>query len=487
MTKLPTGVRIKGNRLQMRLKRPGRGWEWEATGLDAEQLETAAKLRATTQAIIDSGTTPAAFGRLTVRSWAKRWISGRRDRGLRSVDDDERRLRLHVLGHVFESGRELGDMFMDEVRPMHARAVIRALLKKGMAPRTIINTHSVASGLFDDAVADELLERMVWVVPRKEMPKKRDANPEWREGALFTLEEMRTLLWAPDDKVPRDRRVFYALCYFGRLRFGEASARRWRDRLETQPLRALHVHSSFATKRSAEDETKTKGARRMPEHPTLSAILAEWKADGWREHFGRDPKGDDLIVPAARGGFRRSNHMRDDFEDDLARLGLRHRRQHDLGRSFISHAVDAGALRERLRPGTHGLGTSVIELYDTPLWKACCDEVVKLKLDPPSAEVAAIAMGTPWGGDHGKGSLMHYTRSGEVEAPGIEVCASIGAGQRATAKEQGISTTAGASPGLKSAEKRVAVPILPTARKRFAFAPARRCVRPARFAFGGAR
>lgn len=293
--KLPPGIRIQGNRLNMRIKRPGRGWEWEATGLTVDQLDAAVKLRAATQSLIDTGQHSAGTGRLTVASYAKRWLKEREDRGLRAVDADESRLRMHILNHVFEGGQKLGSMFLDEVRPIHARAIVRELTRKKLSPRTTINVNSAGRGLFADAFADELIDRMVWVVPRKEMPRKRDARPEWRQGAIFSPEEIRALLWASDDKVPWNRRVFYALCYFGALRFGEASARRWRDRLETMPLRALHVHSAFATKRGAEDETKTQGARRMPEHPTLGAILAEWRLAGWSEFMGRKPSGDDQI------------------------------------------------------------------------------------------------------------------------------------------------------------------------------------------------
>jgi hypothetical protein len=382
----PKGLRARGGKLEMLIKRPGLDWRWEPTGLAANEIAAALKVRKTTQAIIDSGHEAGAYARSTVDAYAKRWIADRRSRGLRSVDDDESRLRLHVLNYKFESGRRFGAMFMDEVRPMHARAIIRAAVDKGLAPRTVINVHSIGKSMFADAVPDEVIQVSPWAVPKKEIPKKRDKTPSWRAGAKFSLAEIRELLWAPEDKVPWDRRMLYALMYFGAMRFGEAAARRWGDRVDQEPMRALHIHSAFSTRAGKEQETKTESVRFMPEHPTLTTLLNEWKLGGWARFYGRLPTAEDLIVPSRRMVFRRKNHSLHKLHEDLARLNLRPRRQHDLRRSFIGHAVDAGATRDRLRPGTHGLGTSILEMYDSPEWAACCEHVKRLRFPAPGVD-----------------------------------------------------------------------------------------------------
>ncbi len=402
---MPTGIRIRGNRCQMRLKRPGRGWDWEATGLLANQVAAATKLRTATQALIDTGDVGSGGARTTVAAYAKRWISDRRGRGVRTVSDDETRLKLHVLGCELATNRAFGQLFIDDVRPIHCRAIIRAAIAKGLASRTVRNVSSAAASMFADAVADELLASTPWVIPRREMPRKRDADPAWRALAKFSLEEIRRLLWAPVDVVPWDRRTLYALMYFGALRFGEASALRWGDILDGERLPALHVHGQYSTERKTEDETKTESVRLMPVHPELATLLGAWRSDGYREFFGDVPELGDLIVPSRRGRNRTSNHQLKKFKQDLRRLGMRARRQHDLRRSLIGHAVDAGASRERLRPGTHGIGTTVLELYDSPEWTACCDQVLKLVVQIPAAAVVAKAggqvMGTFWGGEAG--------------------------------------------------------------------------------------
>lgn len=376
--KYPAGIRSAGNRLYMRLRRPGRGWGWEATGLTIEQVDAAVKLRKTTQSVIDSGEKPEDYGRTKVSSYARRWIDDRKARGLRSVADDEQRVRDHILKHEFETGRTFGDLWVTDVRPSHCRAVVRGLSSKGLAPRTILNVNSLGKQLFSDAVSDELISSSPWAVPRKEIPRKRDKNPEWREGALFAPAEIRRLLTATFDVIPWDRQIFWALLYFGALRFGEAAGLRWADLLPTEPLPSLHIHRSFSTRRRSVGETKTAGSRKMPVHPALAVALAEWRKNGWAAFFGRHPDAEDLIAPSRRGVHRSKNHMLHHLHEDLDKLGLRRRRQHDLRRSFISHAVDAGATKDRLKPATHGLGTAVMDLYDTPAWKACCAEVLKL-------------------------------------------------------------------------------------------------------------
>ncbi len=391
---MPPGISIKGNRLLMRIKRPGKGWGWESTGLTPENITAAAKLRAKTQSIIDSGSPVDEYGRTTVSAYAERWLQDRRDRGLKAVNDYERWLRKHMLDHRFETDRVFGSLFMDEVRPLHCRAVIKGARKKDLAPKSILTINSLGSSMFRDAVADEIYSASPWVVPTKDLPKKRDKDPQWRATAKFERQEVARIMWAPDALVPWDRRVFYALMYLGALRVGEASARRWKDRMEFSGHRALHVHSSFSTERGTEGETKTESVRMMPEHPVLTTLLNEWKLSGWEQFFGRAPRENDLIVPSRMGVFRRKNHSLHKLHEDPGRLNIRTRRQHDLRRSFIGHAVDDGATRDRLKPGTHGLGHTVLEQYDTPDWVACVEHVLRLKVQPLAAEEALpVAVG----------------------------------------------------------------------------------------------
>ena len=141
--------------------------------------------------------------------------------------------------------------------------------------------------------------------------------------------------------------------------------------------------------------TKTGRTRFMPLHPTLAALLAEWKLSGWAATFGRVPQPDDLVVPLPKdppkkqarknpraGGMRNKNYSFKRLPTDLAMLGLRHRRGHDLRRTMISLARMDGARADLLQVCTHnpGRGHGTIDLYTSYDWSSLCAEVAKLSI-----------------------------------------------------------------------------------------------------------
>jgi len=114
-----------------------------------------------------------------------------------------------------------------------------------------------------------------------------------------------------------------ALLFLAGVRFGEASALRWRHYdAERKPLGRLSIAKSYSTKLKAEKEVKTKVPRDVPVHPVLASLLAEWKLSGWLATFGRTPERDDLIIPSRLGKNRSANHMLKKFHQDLGRLGI---------------------------------------------------------------------------------------------------------------------------------------------------------------------
>ena len=131
----------------------------------------------------------------------------------------------------------------------------------------------------------------------------------------------------------------------------------------------------------------------MPVHPTLAALLAEWKLGGWAAMMGRPPTADDLVVPLPpqsegrgrpnprAGGMRTKSDSFKRFATDLRALGLRHRRGHDLRRTMISLARMDGARADLLQVCTHNprSGQGTIDLYTSYDWAALCGEVAKLR------------------------------------------------------------------------------------------------------------
>lgn len=68
------------------------------------------------------------------------------------------------------------------------------------------------------------------------------------------------------------------------------------------------------------------------------------------------------------------------FRLDLAMLGLRRGRGHDLRRTFITLAQVDGARRDLLETITHGPRRNIINVYTTFPWPALCAEVAKLRI-----------------------------------------------------------------------------------------------------------
>jgi len=338
------------------------------------------------EAVAEAGET--ALGPVTVRRYAERWIADRRKRQVSSANDDDARLRLHVLPII-------GDLILVETRPKHIRGLVRELKAKvgsereQLAPRTVRHVYGVLHRLFEDAVADELVESNPCSLKRGELPSKIDKDPIWRAGAVFTRGEVEQLV--SDERIPEDRRVFYAIAFLGGMRTGEVSALRCSSYdAETEPLGKLLVARSYNTKRRVEKSVKTQRPREVPVHPTLAKILAAWKLAGWERMLGRTPRPDDLLIPSREGRNRTTNHMLHKFYEDLERIGLRRRRQYDSRRTFISLAQADGARKDILRWVTHGPEGDIVSLYTTLPWATLCEEVAKLKIGLREGRLIAL-------------------------------------------------------------------------------------------------
>jgi integrase len=399
-----------------------------SSGLDVGQEREARKLLEKIEVQIAAGTAPAESGPMTVERFGERWIAERKKLGLRDVSTEEGRLRKHVYPR-------LGKMVLVDVRPRHLIAFFKELRTEGkLAPRTIHHVYGTLRTLFRDARVEELVDTSPCVLTKAQLGKNEDKDPEWRAGALFTREELEALI--SRDDIPWDRRVLYALQGVAGLRHGEAAGLRWRHLdVKARPLGRLLVAHSYD-----KAGTKTQRSRVVPAHVTLAAMLAEWKLRGWVELMGRVPEADDLIVPSREGAIRSRHHSRNKLIDDLARLGLRHRRGHDLRRTFITLARVDGARKDILEAVTHGPRGNIMDVYTTLPWASLCEEVAKLRVERRAGDVVPLprAMG---GDEEGEGSSTTVpttvgqtggglvskswnrhaiSRKQVVEAPGVE-------------------------------------------------------------------
>lgn len=319
----------------------------------------------------------AASRRQTVAAFSRVWIAKRRRRGVVSAGDDEGRLEHHVLPAI-------GSLLLTEVRPRHIRAIVEKLIEDGtLAPRTIRHVYSVTMALFRGAVAEELLPASPCVLEKHELPMKADADPTWRAKAVFTREEAIKLLF--DARILVDRRVLYALKFLAALRHSEAARLRWADVDDTrEPFAGLLL-----------TETKTKVPRAVPVHPVLERILDAWRSTGWASVYGRDPLAGDFVTPTRAGTPRDATLAQRQLVEDLATIGLRTRRGHDLRRTFITLARVDGADKDLLRHVTHGVRpgaeSDMMDLYTSLPWEVLCAQVRKLRIAVPRESLPVLA------------------------------------------------------------------------------------------------
>ena len=358
----------RGKKLWARYKNEKGQWEGAPTPFHAGEGAKARRFLRELEARIDARKTVGASVGLepgeaiTVCRYAERWIDDRRKLGIKTWDDERARLR-HAMPL-------LGELKMEDVRPRQVRDVVLELRKaSGLAPRTIRHVYATLVTMFRSAVADELITATPCVLAKGILPKKVDKDPSWRSGAIYTREEVERLI--SDVRIPEDRRLLYALKGLAALRHSEAAGLRWRQHDKTlEPLAALNL-----------EETKSQVPRRIPVHPVLASMLAGWKLAGWERTYGRAPTADDLIIPTRNLTGRQSPESQSALLGDLATLGLRRRRGHDLRRTFITLAQVDGARRDLLETITHGPRGDIINIYTSFPWPALCAEVAKLKIE----------------------------------------------------------------------------------------------------------
>jgi integrase len=435
-------VQYRGRRIYLSRKRlhPDGRWKWaqESTGLSRGDEPVALqlleehnahelaryKLRALVAQPIDARIP-------TVESYARKWIDLRKRRHLTSAFDDERRFRLHIWPYSIDGVARLGDIPLPAVRSPHIRAWVTGLASTELAPRTVRNLYSLVRAMFEDAYADELVDNNPCRLRRGDLPKSEDKNPRWRASAIFTREEVVSLI--SDERIPIDRQALYATAFLTASRSGELSALRVEDYdASVTPLARLTIGESYSPWLGRPKSTKTGVTRLVPVHPVLRSILDEWLASGFETVFGRAPQKNDLLFPARPPGrsaaraidydqqqrqhpsltraelarilgvtraavtqglrprsrmpqlldrayrLPKANYQR--LKDDLRRLELRPRRLHDAKRTAVSFLAEDGVRDPILTYLAWGPQKNVRDLYITLPWEALCAEVLKLRL-----------------------------------------------------------------------------------------------------------
>jgi integrase len=329
---------------------------------------------------------------LTIAAYTETWIARRESAGVRNVHDEATWLRTWLVPRFGDRG--LADVTRSDVRDLvlEVQATKSAITKREYSARTVLHVYNTIRLLFVDAVTDGLVASSPCTLRQRrgELPAKKDRDPRWRANAVYSRDEAELLI--SDERIPHDRRVYYALQLLAGMRAGEAAARRWRDIDDAEPLARILVWSQ--SDGGAERDTKTGDVREAPMHPELARVLEGWKRGGFALRFGRHPRADDLIVPSRRGvEVPRTKKMLVRLKEDLARLGMRTegRGRHAMRATFLTLLEADGANMAIARRVTHAAPSDVVAGYVRTSWADVCREVAKLRIDTRRAAVVKIS------------------------------------------------------------------------------------------------
>lgn len=401
-------IYARGTKLWMKTKQAGR-WVAKITPFTVGQETDARKYAKRTQENIDRREPLQASGPLTVRAYAEvsqgkdhpSWLQ-KREREGHDWKADQGRLKKHVFPII-------GPLLLADVRAHHIADMVHKLRfpaksDNKIAPRTLRNIYSVVAAMFRDAALDgrALVETTPCMLTEAQLGPVEDLDPHWRDGAIFTRVEAEILISHP--KIPFDRQLGYAFGLLSGTRPGEVGALTWRQYdATTEPLGRLLIATAYVAKRGDVGRTKTRAVRNVPVHPTLAAMLAEWRLSGWEAMMGRKPTPDDLILPVppdmlryTRTGSEVRDYNYNGYrwrEYDLPMLGWRARSFYDTKATFISLVIEDGANADVIRNRvTHTKAKrDAFSGYDRgPHWIEACNEVAKLRL-------SRRGLGTPLG------------------------------------------------------------------------------------------
>lgn len=417
------GLWIRGDQIYLRFTnahgkrmRPPSGFP---VGQEKEALELLATIKRQVEAEQELLAAAETGGDLpsegvTVRALGGHWNSKRlkKEETLQAATEDTWKLEYiyKFLGHIL----------VTEFRTKHGHEFVEWLEgQKGrrgkLGARTVRSIWSCLHNLFRFAVGKEFIPVNpcvpAGVGETGHLPEIEDKDEEWRDTAVFERYEVERLI--SDERLPEWHRVLWAIKFLSGMRDSEAYAlriSRYEPRIE--PLGRLTVAKGWNTRHQKLKKPKTKKRRKVPVHPTLAKVLAEWLLSGWEAHVGRKPKPDDLLIPNEEGGYLRVDSMLGWFRDDLTALGLRaDRQQYDTRRTYKSLSEDDGASPEKIRWVMWGRRGTVEDGYSSHAWAAFCTEVAKLRIDLLEGRIVQM---TAFGGEKGTPKGTTEFKTGET-------------------------------------------------------------------------
>jgi integrase len=310
-------------------------------------------------------TDPAA-ARITVREWAERWSTGRRNVRSSTQTRDEGLVRNHILP-------ALGQIRLGSLAAVDIERFLQTVEAPGrLSPATVRKVGQVLRKMLSDAVRSGIIARS----PADAVALPQESAQEMR---FLTAEEVAALVQEVD---PVYRPLILTACFAG-LRWGELAG------LRTQKVdllrRKIHVVEQMTEVGGVLrwGPPKTDASKRSVSVPVALAQVLE-------EQLKRpDVYVSGLVFPSTAGTpLRRSNFRRRVWGPATLRRGLEGLRFHDLRHTAVALAIEQGAHPKTIQARMGHSSISVTLDRYGHLFPAL-DEQVADRLDELCARVAA--------------------------------------------------------------------------------------------------
>lgn len=203
---------------------------------------------------------------LTVRQWANRWLEAYKGAMASNTQINYESNSNMICAYTYASGVKLGDMLLEDVKPLHIQEFFNSL--NGYSKATISLRRLTIEQIFNSAVENGLIEKS----PVGKMPKLQGSyeghkaltreeinaiGKHWK-GHTYGLPAM-VMLWAG-------------------LRIGEASALKWENVDLNQGI--IHVTEGRDLLKKTDGRTKTNASvRDVPIFPQLHVALSSVPKD----------------------------------------------------------------------------------------------------------------------------------------------------------------------------------------------------------------
>ncbi|MGH9047936.1 MAG: tyrosine-type recombinase/integrase [Acidimicrobiales bacterium] len=261
---------------------------------------------------------------VTLKEYAKDWLSHRSDLAVRTAELYEWLLDRHILPTL--GATSLGGLQPSTVRTWHAK-LARA------HPTTAAKAYRLLSSIMRTAVADEVLGRNPCQIKGAGVEKA-------PERPVATIAEVQALA----DAMPAHLRVAVLLAAWCQLRRGELLGLRRQDiDLVHRTITIRATRGRLMTGDLVETSPKSAAGRR-------EIAVPQNALDALKAHLDTfaGPKADDLVFSGKFGGVLSPTQLFDNFKTARAKIARSDLRLHDLRHSGLTWSAAAGATTAEL-------------------------------------------------------------------------------------------------------------------------------------------